>query len=210
MDNNTKDLTIKQFGTTPRHIYINDEISNVTLSQLKKDLFDIESGDLSTINENYAALLSLDQKVATAYKNSVVLPPIEIHMCSPGGSVYTGLAMYDLIKKYNDDTRYRLSVHLDGVVASMASIVMLGADVRIASRNTSFLLHSLSAITMGKLNDMIDDVNEAKRLDKICKEIYMSSTKLTLEKLEEVDKFKKDWWLSAEDALKYGLITEIK
>ena len=92
----------------------------------------------------------------------------------------------------------------------MATIVMLACKKRITSPNSSFLIHSASSIIYGKMNDVADDVDELKRIDKICKAIYVSSTKLTNENLQEIDKYRKDWWLSADEALKFGLVTEIK
>ena len=210
--NNTSvhNITITPFSNVPRQVFINSEISSETLVQLKKDLFEIESRDISTLEENYKSLSLINKKVADTYKSTVTFSPIIINICSPGGSLYSGLGMYDLIKSYDDNPKYDVTVVIDGYVASMATIIMLGCKKRIASRNSSYLIHSARSVIYGKMNDITDNVDEMKRVDKICKEIYMSSTKLTEEKLQEIDKYRKDMWLSAEDALKYGLITEIK
>ena len=210
MDNNSKGITIKSFSQTPRQIYINDEICSDSLAQLKKDLFDIENNDNMTLEENYNALSLISKKVADAYKSSITFSPIVINICSPGGELYAGLGMYDLIKRYDENPKYDLTVVIDGYAASMATIVMLACKKRITSPNSSFLIHGASSIIYGKMNDVADDVDELKRIDKICKAIYVSSTKLTNEKLQEIDKYRKDWWLSADEALKFGLVTEIK
>lgn len=211
MDNNvTNDITLKAFSSNPRNIYITDEVCAETLSQLKKDLFDIETNDLNIVEENYNKLVLINKKVADAYKNSVVFPPIIINVCSPGGSVYSGFGMYDLIKRYDDNPKYDMTIVINGFAASMATLFILGCKKRIASPNTSFLIHSASSFMGGKLEEVIDDVTEFKRIDKLCKQIYTSNTKLTEAKLKEIDKYRKDWWLSAEEALEYGIITEIK
>jgi ATP-dependent protease ClpP protease subunit len=210
MDNNSKDIIIKSFSRVPRQIYINDTISTDSLAQFKKDLFEIESNDISTLTENYNALCLIDKKIADAYKNAIKFSPIVINICSPGGELYAGLGMYDLIKAYDENPKYDITVVVDGYAASMATIIMLGCKKRISSKNSSFLVHSASSFVFGKINDVTDDVDELKRVDKICKEIYMSSTKLTEEKLQEIDKYRKDWWMSADEALKYKIITEIK
>jgi ATP-dependent protease ClpP protease subunit len=96
------------------------------------------------------------------------------------------------------------------MVASAATIVMLGCKERISTKYTSFLVHSVSAFAIGKVNDILEEVDEIKRLQDIIVEIYTANTKLTKEKLEEIDKMKKDWWIGAKEAKSYGLITSIE
>ena len=71
------------------------------------------------------------------------------------------------------------------------------------------MIHSISSFHFGKQQDLEDDLEETKELSKMMKQIYTSKTKLTMDKLEEIDKYKKDWWLSSEEALELGLITKI-
>ena len=98
---------------------------------------------------------------------------------------------------------------MSGYAASMATIIMLGCDERIANENTRFMIHSISSYHFGKQKDLEDDLEETKELSRMMKQIYTSKTKLTNDKLEEIDNFKKDWWLSSEEALELGLITKI-
>jgi ATP-dependent protease ClpP protease subunit len=62
---------------------------------------------------------------------------------------------------------------------------------------------------LGKLADMENDLGESKRLQKILWDIITSETKITQKQLDDIYEKKKDWVLSAEEALKLGLITEI-
>ena len=54
-----------------------------------------------------------------------------------------------------------------------------------------------------------DDIVETRRLSDIANNIYTERTNITLEQLKEIDKLKKDWILTSEEALEYGLITKI-
>ncbi len=95
------------------------------------------------------------------------------------------------------------------MVASMATIIMLACDERWGNKNTRYLIHPIATFTCGKIQEVRDDLEETEELAKMMKEIYTKKTKLTEDKLNELDAYKKDWWLSAQEALDYGLITKI-
>ena len=105
--------------------------------------------------------------------------------------------------------KHTIIAKLNGSVASMASVVMLACNQRIAGKNTSFLIHSISSVEGGKFMDLVDSVEEIKRLNAILHKIYIENTNLTEDELEEIDKLKKDRWIDPVEALKLGLITKI-
>ena len=92
---------------------------------------------------------------------------------------------------------------------SMGIIVALGARVRKGYRNTTFMIHQVSGATLGALRDMEDSVAEASRLNAVLFRIIRSQTKVTQEQLDEVLQQKKDWFLTADEALELGILTEI-
>ena len=86
---------------------------------------------------------------------------------------------------------------------------MLSSKNRKAYRNTTFMIHEISSGAIGKLADLEESVDETKRLNKVLFDIIEKETKITKEQLEEVYIKKQDWFLTAEEALELGLITEI-
>lgn len=92
---------------------------------------------------------------------------------------------------------------------SMGVIVALGAKVRKAYRNTTFMIHQVSGLSIGTLREMEDTVAEASRINEILFNIIKSKTKVTQDQLDEVIQKKKDWFLTAEEALEMGLLTSI-
>lgn len=206
-----KDLTIKDFKSdNGRSISIDSEIDECSLADFKKELIDLISNDYKVFEENVSELKNINDEVAKSYEKSVKFPPIYIDICSVGGSLYHAFGMYDLLKKYSEDKKHTIIARTSGMVASAATIVMLGCKERISTKYTSFLVHSVSAFAIGKVNDILEEVDEIKRLQDIIVEIYTANTKLTKEKLEEIDKMKKDWWIGAKEAKSYGLITSIE
>ena len=91
----------------------------------------------------------------------------------------------------------------------MGVIVVLGAKVRKAYRNTTFMIHQVSGLSIGTLREMEDTVAEASRINEILFNIIKSKTKVTQDQLDEVLQKKKDWFLTAEEALEMGLLTSI-
>ena len=206
-----KCITVKSFeDTNNRTVMLSDFINSSTVATVKKDFLDIINKDLSTFNDNYTELCSINEEVAEAYANTVKFPPVYFDINSPGGCVYDGLAIYDFIREINMKGNHTIIAKLDGSVASMATIVMLACNERIAGKNTSFLIHSISSIEYGKLMDLVDSVKEIERLTNILHKIYIENTNLTEDMLEDIDKLKKDRWIDSTEALKLGLITKIR
>ena len=206
-----KCITLKSFeDTNNRTVMLSDVINSSTVATVKKDFLDIISKDLSTFDDNYTELCSINKEVAEAYANTVKFPPIYFDINSPGGCVYDGLAIYDFIREINMKGKHNIIAKLNGSVASMATIVMLACNERIAGKNTSFLIHSISSIEYGKLMDLVDSVKEIERLTNILHKIYIENTNLTEDVLEDIDKLKKDRWIDPTEALKLGLITKVR
>ena len=92
---------------------------------------------------------------------------------------------------------------------SMGIIVALASPVRKAYRNTTFMIHQVSGMNFGTLQDMKESVEESQRVNSLLFDIIQKKSKVTKERLDEVAKQKEDWFFSAEEALDMGIITEI-
>ena len=206
-----KDITIKGFeDTNNRTVLLCDEINSITVAAVKKDFMNIINKDLYTFNDNYTELCSLNKEIANTYSRTVEFPPIYFDINCPGGCVYDGLAIYDFIREINMKGKHTIIAKLNGSVASMASVVMLACNERIAGKNTSFLIHSISSIEYGKFMDLVDSVEEIKRLTIILHNIYVENTNLTEDELEEMDDLKKERWIISAETLKGSLITKVR
>lgn len=119
------------------------------------------------------------------------------------------LAIYDEIKRLNQE--YVVNIYCVGKIMSAGTIIMLSVDLehRFAYHNTTFMYHTLSSFNYGKMKDMEEDVTESKRLHNVMWNIYKENTEIPVEKLNEIYKCKKDWYITAEKAKKYGIINKI-
>lgn len=134
---------------------------------------------------------------------------ITINLSTPGGFVYNGLSMFDYINKLNK--RRDINIVASGLVASMGITLLLSVPLehRVATENTTFMIHSVSSLAIGKIAELEESVEEAARLQKITFDIIERNTHITHERLQEVNDKKQDWFITAEEALNLGLISKI-
>ena len=135
----------------------------------------------------------------------IEMPHIQILLSTYGGTAYDGISLYDAIK----NSKTEVDITCFGKIMSMGIVLLLASKTRKAYRNTTFMIHEGSSGAIGKISDMEDSVDEAKRLNDIYFDIIESEAKIPKAKLDEIRKTRKDWYFTAEEALKYGLITEI-
>ncbi len=130
---------------------------------------------------------------------------ITMHIDSPGGSVKSGLSMVDVMEYISCDIR---TVNT-GMAASMGS-VLLGAGTkgkRSSLRFSQTMLHQSSGGAVGNIQDARINMIEWEKANNILFELLGSYCgKPAKQVMEDAT---RDLWLSAEDALQYGIIDEI-
>jgi ATP-dependent Clp protease protease subunit len=131
--------------------------------------------------------------------------PIRVYVNSPGGSVDAGFAIYDMMRF----VRAPLYTVCAGLAASAATVILLGAakDRRYSLPNTRFLLHQPSTGMQGTASDVAIGAREILKLREKVNQILAAETGQTFERI--ADDTRRDYWMSAEEAKAYGLITHI-
>ena len=135
---------------------------------------------------------------------------ITITFNSPGGSVIDGMALFDYIR-FLQGQGHKFTIIALGYAASMAGILLQAADVRVMAKGSWLLIHEVAFAAGGKIGEVEDMYEFGKRLKSQAADIFIerSGGKLTREHLEE-KWTRKDWWLSADEALALGLIDEVR
>lgn len=197
------ELTIKTFNRSIHDIYLTGEVCEDMWSELVKKIKEIKNADDEVSDNNTAALLAVG--ILTEAK----LPPINIYLSTYGGTIYDMLAIYDEIKSLQKE--YEVNLYCVGKIMSAGTIIMLSVDFehRFCYPNTTFMFHSISSYTLGKIKEMEEEVSEVKRLHKLMYKIYKENTSIPEEKLEDIYKSKKDWFITPEQAKKYKIISKI-
>ncbi|MBS4048119.1 MAG: ATP-dependent Clp protease proteolytic subunit [Ferrovibrio sp.] len=131
--------------------------------------------------------------------------PITIFINSQGGHVESGDTIYDMIKFVTPDVR----VVGTGWVASAGALIFTAAkkENRFSLPNTRFLLHQPSGGAGGTASDVAIQAKEIIRMRKRLNEIFARETGQPLERIEKDTD--RDYWMSAEQAVEYGLVGKI-
>lgn len=130
---------------------------------------------------------------------------IKLYINSPGGSVYDGLAIIDTINYIKPDVQ---TIGI-GLQASMGAMLLSCGTKgkRYILPNSRVMIHQPSSGTEGKITDQEIMLKEGIFLKKRLTEIFAKNTGKSIEQVErDMD---RDHWMSAEEALKYGIVDEI-
>jgi len=130
---------------------------------------------------------------------------INMYINSPGGSVYSGLGVYDTMQFVTPD----VSTICTGVAASMACI-LLGAGTkgkRAALKHSRIMMHQPSGAIGGQASDIEITVNEIRKLKRELYEVVNIHTGKPVEQIEK--DFDRDNWMTAAEAKEYGLVDEV-
>lgn len=130
---------------------------------------------------------------------------IKLYINSPGGAVYDGLAIYDTIRHIKPDVQ---TIGI-GLQASMGAFLLSSGTKgkRFALPNSRIMIHQPSSGTQGKITDQEITLREGLFLKNRLNEILAKNTGQKISKVEQ--DMERDFWMSAEDAKKYGIIDEI-
>lgn len=170
-------------------------------SRLLKERVVFFTGDVETnmCNVMVAQLLYLESENSEQ--------PISMYINSGGGSVYAGLAVYDVMQYI----KCPVHTYVTGMAASMGSFIAQAGEAgnRFVMPRAITMIHQPSSGTRGKVSDMVIDLEESLRIKKEMTELYVqhNSKGTTYEKFSEL--MDRDRWLTAPMAVELGLADQI-
>ncbi|HFD6683715.1 TPA: ClpP-like prohead protease/major capsid protein fusion protein [Providencia alcalifaciens] len=167
---------MKATSETTADIYIYDEIGGwgISARRFTEDL--IALGNLSHIN---------------------------LHIHSPGGEVFEGIAIYNQLKNHNAS----ITVYIDGLAASMASVIAMVGDEVIMPTNAMMMIHKPWGVSWGDADDMRDYADLLDKVENVLIPAYMEKTGKTKEELEAM--LSEETWLTAEECVEHGFANSI-
>ena len=130
---------------------------------------------------------------------------ISLYINSPGGSVYDGLAIYDTINFIKPD----VATYGIGLQASMGAFLLSSGakGKRFCLPHAKVMIHQPSSGTRGKVTDMEIDLKETLEMKEMLAKIMAKNTGQKLAKIKA--DMERDHWMSADEAVKYGLADEM-
>lgn len=133
--------------------------------------------------------------------------PISMYINSPGGSVYDGLAVYDVMQYI----KCPVHTYVTGMAASMGSFIAQAGEPghRYLLPRAITMIHQPSSGTRGKVSDMEIDLMESLRIKKEMTELYVKHNSKGTTYEQFVELLDRDKWLTAPQALELGLADHI-
>jgi ATP-dependent Clp protease, protease subunit len=130
---------------------------------------------------------------------------ISMYINSPGGVVSSGLSIYDTMQFI----RCPISTTVMGQAASMGSLLLCAGqkDMRFALPHASVMVHQPSGGFQGQVTDILIHARNVENLRRRLNEIYVKHTGRTVKEIE--DALERDNFMSAEEAMKFGLIDKV-
>ena len=130
---------------------------------------------------------------------------VQLYINSPGGSVYAGLGIYDTMQYINPD----VATICTGMAASMGAVLLCAGEKgkRSGLSHSRVMIHQPMGGAQGQASDIEITAREILKLKDELYEIIALHSGQTIDKVNEDSD--RDYWMKADEALKYGMIDEI-
>ena len=128
---------------------------------------------------------------------------ITLHINSPGGSVFSAVAIANTLKNH----KAKVTANIDGLAASAATIITSACDTVRMPKNALFMIHNPITFAYGNNQEMQKTVEMLDKVKNSIIETYLNKTKTDKETLSEL--MDNETWMNAEEAKEYGFIDEI-
>ena len=128
---------------------------------------------------------------------------ITLHINSPGGSVFSAIAIANTLKNH----KAKITANIDGLAASAATIITSACDTVKMPKNALFMVHNPITFAYGNNQDMQKTLEMLNKVKNSIIETYLNKAKTDKETLSEL--MNNETWMSAEEAKEYGFIDEI-
>lgn len=132
---------------------------------------------------------------------------LDVRICSYGGSVFAGNAIYSILNTFREKNNVTINVYIDGIAASMATGISSVGDKVYISENGTFMIHDPIASVTGNANDFKKGIELLEHAKETLISNYMHRFNAGEEKLREL--MAAESWLTAEEAKNYGFVDEI-
>lgn len=126
---------------------------------------------------------------------------INLHINSPGGSVFEGIAIGNMLKQH----KAHVTAHVDALAASIASVIVASCDKVVMPENSMLMIHNPWTFSMGNAKELRKQADDLDKIAESSVVTYLSkaSDKLSEKKIKQI--MDEETWLSANEAYEYGL-----
>lgn len=129
---------------------------------------------------------------------------INVYINSGGGEVFAAVSMAQQLKKHKAEVH----TYVEGIAASAATIIAMAGDVRHMTVSGLYMIHLPSSSVRGNKHSFAKGIEVLEKVEDVIRLTYKTKTNLSDEELTEM--IDHETWLTAEEAYKYGFVTQIE
>jgi HK97 family phage major capsid protein/ATP-dependent Clp endopeptidase proteolytic subunit ClpP len=136
--------------------------------------------------------------------NALEAERIDLRINSPGGVVFEGAAIYNALKRHPA----AITTYVDGLAASIASVVALAGEKVVMAENALFMIHNPWALCVGDAGEMRKTAEILDKVRSIIMNAYMEKSGMSEEELTAA--MDAETWYSAREAMEVGFADEVE
>jgi ATP-dependent Clp protease protease subunit len=129
---------------------------------------------------------------------------ITLRLNTPGGSVWDGFAIYNVLSRIRD----RVTVVIEGVAASMGSVIAMAGKKVIMPENALMMIHDPAGMVAGGPEELASFADMLSQMRDSIAKAYSDRTGIKIDEIRQM--MAKETWLSAKDAVKMGFADEVE
>lgn len=134
--------------------------------------------------------------------NSLKAKKLNVRINSPGGSVFDGIAIYNALSRHPAE----VTTYIDGVAASIASVIALAGKKVIMADNAMFMIHNPWTFAMGDSGELRKQADVLDQVGETLITTYASRTDKDREVIRKA--MDEETWFTADEAMAWGLATD--
>lgn len=146
----------------------------------------------------------ISAKQFTEDLQAIDTPEIHLRINSPGGDVFEGLTMLNAIRRHPA----KVTAFVDGVAASAASFIAMGADQVVMARNSQMMIHDARGVGMGPAEVMLDLGDRLNRASDNIASVYAEKTGQSPKVMREA--MQAETWYYDKEAVAAGLADRVE
>lgn len=182
-------------------------------------VLNLDKGKLEVKNkaENKAELIIFGEITSSRWANSDVIPSdvnnllneigendaLDIYINSPGGSVFAGIAIYNMLARHKGYKR----VFVEGYAASIASVIAMVGNEIVVPENAYLMIHKAWGFAIGNADDLREQADLYERFDTTIANAYMTKAKAGRTFDEFLELMKTETWFDGFTAQDYFTVT---
>lgn len=131
---------------------------------------------------------------------------IDVHLNSPGGDIFDGLAIYQALK----DHPANVTVRIDGLAASIASVIAMAGDKIVMAPKASLMIHDGWTMSVGNAEELRKTADLLDKQSQIIASVYADRNALGYGEDHFRALMREETWFTADEALEAGLVDEVE